>query len=151
MKVMIGMSRRRQTSNSLRVLRLDALGRVDHHDRGVDGGEGAVGVLGKVLVARRVEQVEEQPACSKVMTEATTEMPRSRSMPIQSERVLRRFASARTSPASWIAPPNKQQLFGQRGLAGVRVGDDGEGAPARDGVGVESWSSGFFGGSAAST
>ena len=25
----------------------------------------------------------------------------------------------------------QQQLFGQRGLAGVRVGDDGEGAPAR--------------------
>ena len=40
------------------------------------------------------------------MTEVTTEMPRSRSIPIQSERVLRRFALARTSPASWIAPPN---------------------------------------------
>ena len=25
----------------------------------------------------------------------------------------------------------QQELFGQRGLAGVRVGDDGEGAPAR--------------------
>ena len=36
MKVTIGMSRRRQTSNSLRVCALDALGRVDHHHRGVD-------------------------------------------------------------------------------------------------------------------
>ena len=40
------------------------------------------------------------------MTEVTTEMPRSRSMPIQSERVWRRLALARTSPASWMAPPN---------------------------------------------
>ena len=42
------------------------------------------------------------------MTEVTTEMPRSRSMPIQSERVLRRLALARTSPASWMAPPNRR-------------------------------------------
>ena len=41
------------------------------------------------------------------MTEVTTEMPRSRSIPIQSERVWRRLALARTSPASWIAPPNR--------------------------------------------
>ena len=41
-------------------LRLDALGGVDHHDRGVDRGQRAVGVLGEVLVARRVEQVEGQ-------------------------------------------------------------------------------------------
>jgi len=46
-----------------------------------------------------------QPPYSKVITEVTTEMPRSRSMPIQSERVWRRLALARTSPASWIAPP----------------------------------------------
>ena len=39
--------------------RLDALGGVDHHDGGVDRGQRAVGVLGEVLVARRVEQVED--------------------------------------------------------------------------------------------
>src|SRR5579883_305980 len=40
------------------------------------------------------------------MTDVTTEMPRARSISIQSERVWRRLALARTSPASWIAPPN---------------------------------------------
>src|ERR1039458_1002103 len=35
--------------------RLDPLGGVDHHHRRVDGGQGAVGVLREVLVARRVE------------------------------------------------------------------------------------------------
>src|SRR6202789_3018755 len=38
--------------------RLDALGRIDDHYGRVDGGKGAVGVLGKVLVARRIEKVE---------------------------------------------------------------------------------------------
>ena len=43
-------------------LRLDALRGVDDHERGVDRGEHAVGVLGEVLVARRVEQVHRKPA-----------------------------------------------------------------------------------------
>ena len=55
---------------------------------------------GAPLVAGGVEQAED------ASPEVTTEMLRSRSMPIHSERVLRRFALARTSPASWIAPPN---------------------------------------------
>ena len=40
-------------------LRLDALGRVEHHDRGVGGGEHPVGVLGEVAVAGGVEQVDD--------------------------------------------------------------------------------------------
>ena len=40
--------------------RLDAAGRVDHHDGGIDRGQRAVGVLGEVLVAGRVEQVEDR-------------------------------------------------------------------------------------------
>src|SRR3569832_614426 len=40
------------------------------------------------------------------MTEVTTEMPRSRSIFIQSERVLRRSPLALTWPARLIAPPN---------------------------------------------
>src|SRR5271155_5268756 len=43
------------------------------------------------------------------MTEVTTEMPRSRSMPIQSERVRRRSPLARTFPASWMAPPARNR------------------------------------------
>ena len=35
------------------------LARVEHHDRGVGGGQHAVGVLGEVAVARGVEQVDD--------------------------------------------------------------------------------------------
>ena len=40
--------------------RLDALGGVDHHHGGVDRRQRAIGVFGKVLMARRVQQVEHQ-------------------------------------------------------------------------------------------
>ena len=50
------------------------------------------------------------PSYSKVMTDVMTEMPRSFSISIQSDRVPRRFALAFTSPASWIAPP-KSSIF----------------------------------------
>jgi hypothetical protein len=59
--------------------------RIDHHDGGVDRGERAVGVLGEVLVARRVEQLKTRLSYSKVITEVTTEMPRSCSIAIQSD------------------------------------------------------------------
>jgi hypothetical protein len=76
---------------------------------------------------------------SKVITEVTTEMPRSRSIFIQSERVWILSRLALTSPASWIAPPKSKQLLGQRRLAGVGVRDDRESAPprhrAREGIG----------------
>jgi hypothetical protein len=42
-------------------------------------------------VARRVEQVEGDPSCSKLITAEETEMPRRRSTAIQSERT-RRYA-----------------------------------------------------------
>ena len=44
------------------------------------------------------------------MTEVTTEMPRSRSIFIQSERVWMRSFFALTSPASWMAPPNSSSF-----------------------------------------
>ncbi len=66
------------------------------------------------------------------MTDEVTEMPRCFSSSIQSEVAWREALRARTSPATWIAPPNQQQLLGQRGLARVGVGDDGEGAAAGD-------------------
>ena len=43
-------------------LRLDALGRVEHHDRGVGGGQHPVGVLGEVAVTGGVEQVDDAVA-----------------------------------------------------------------------------------------
>ena len=41
-------------------LRLDALAAVDDHDSGVRRHQGAVGVLGEVLVARRVQNVDDK-------------------------------------------------------------------------------------------
>jgi hypothetical protein len=80
------------------------IGRVHRRQR-------AVGVVGKVLVAGRIEQVEDVVASySKVITDVTTEMPRSRSIFIQSERVWMRSFLAFTSPASWIAPPNSSSF-----------------------------------------
>ena len=73
-----------------------------------------------------------QPLCSKVITEVTTEMPRSRSMPIQSDRVRRRSPFARTEPGELDRAAGAQQALGQRGLAGVGVRDDREGAAAGD-------------------
>ena len=82
-------------------------------------------------------RLKTHPACSNVIAEVTTEMPRSRSMPIQSEHVRRCSPSARTLPESWMASPARSKVLGQGGLAGVGVGDDREGAAAGDlGVGV---------------
>ena len=43
-------------------LRLHAVGGVDHHERGVHGGQHAIGVFREVLVARGVEQVDDAVA-----------------------------------------------------------------------------------------
>src|SRR5690606_10168552 len=51
-----------------------------------------------------------QSLYSKVITEVTTEMPRSRSIFIQSERVWMRSFLAFTSPASWMAPPKSRSF-----------------------------------------
>jgi hypothetical protein len=48
-------------------------------------------------------RLKASPSCSKLMTAEETEMPRSRSTAIQSERTRRRSPRALTSPASWIA------------------------------------------------
>jgi hypothetical protein len=63
-------------------------------------------------------------------------MPRSRSIFIQSDRVLRRSPLALTWPARLMAgqidgAAEQQQFLGQRGLAGVGMRDDRKGAAAR--------------------
>jgi hypothetical protein len=50
------------------------------------------------------------PSYSKVMTEAVTEIPRSRSTFIQSERARRASPRALTAPASWMAPPKSSSF-----------------------------------------
>ena len=64
-------------------------------------------------MARRVEQVEGEPPCSKLIAADETEMPRSRSTAIQSERTRRRNLSIssgrRVIPK--ILPSNRRQLL----------------------------------------
>jgi hypothetical protein len=55
-------------------------------------------------------RLKASPSCSKLITAEETEMPRSRSTAIQSERTRRRSPRAFTSPASWIAPPNSSNF-----------------------------------------
>ena len=55
-------------------------------------------------------RLKASPSCSKLITAGETEMPRSRSTAIQSERTRRRSPRALTSPANWSAPPNSSNF-----------------------------------------
>ena len=116
--------------------RLDALGRVDHHHGGVDGGQGPVGVLGKVFVARRVEQVEDAVA---VFEGHHRGHDRNAALALDAHPVgagLAAIGLGAHLAGELNRAAKQEQLLGQRGLAGVGVRDDREGAPARDGVQV---------------
>jgi hypothetical protein len=110
-------------------LRLDALGGVDHHDRAVDRGQGPVGVFREVLVAGRVEQVEEDSGPLEGHHRRGHRNPA----------LLLDRHPVGTGSAAVAARPDLpglvdrargvEELFGQGRLAGVRMGDDREGAP----------------------
>ena len=111
-------------------LRLDAVGRVDHHQRRVDRGQHAVGVLREVLVAGRVEQVDHAVAVLHLHHRARD---RDAALLLDLHPVGRRVARrlARLHRAGDLdRAGEQQQLLGQRGLAGVGVGNDREGAAA---------------------
>jgi hypothetical protein len=111
-------------------LRFHAVGRVDHHQGRVDGGEHAVGVFGEVLVAGRVEQVDDVVAVQHLHDRRGH----------RDAALLFDFHPVGGGMARGLArlhragdldrAGEKQQLLCQRGLAGVRVGNDREGATA---------------------
>jgi hypothetical protein len=127
--------------------RLDALGGVDHHDRGVDGGQRAVGVLGEVLVAGRVEQVEHRAAVLEVHHRGGD---RDAALLLDLHPVRAGapgLAAGLHRPRDVDGAAEQQQLLGQGRLAGVRVGDDRERAPETGGVaGQAGVGSGDYGG-----
>ena len=109
-------------------LRLDPLGRVDHHDGGIDSGQRAIGVFGEVLVPRRVEQVEGDAVTLECHDRAGHRNPALlfdlHPVGPRPPRRPARFDLAREVDRA----AGQQQFFGQRRLARVGVRDDGEGA-----------------------
>ncbi len=126
------MSRRRQTSNSLRVRALDALRRVDHHDGGIDGRERAIGVFREVFVARCVEQVEHKVLELEGHHRGHDGNCRARA---QSSSSPSACCGARpwplTCPARLIAPPNSSSFSVSVVLPASGCENDRERAPAR--------------------
>ena len=116
--------------------RLDALGGVDHHHRRVDGGKGPVGVLGKVLVAGRIEKVEDAIA---IFEGHHRRHDGNTAVALDAHPVgtgLAAIGLGAHFAGELNGAAEQEQLFGQRRLAGVRMRNDREGAPARDGVQV---------------
>ena len=111
---------------------LDTLRGVDDHDRAVDRGQRAVGVFREILVARRVEQVEGEA----VMLEAHhrgRHRNAALALHLQPVRARTPLLAARLHRTGHLdGAGEQQQLLGQRGLAGVGMRDDREGAATRD-------------------
>ena len=115
--------------------RLDALGGVDHHDRGIDRRQRAIGVFRKVLVARRVEQVEDEVVELEGHHRGDD---RDAALALDLHPVgtgVAPLALGLDLAGEIDRAAEQQQLFGQRGLAGVRMRDDRKGAAARHFIG----------------
>src|SRR5262249_10185144 len=112
-------------------LRLQALGRVQQHDRAVHRLEHAVGVLGEVRVTWRIEQVETETLVAEAQRRrgdrdaAVALYPH----PARGDPAPPRLAvhRARVVDRGRV----QRERLGQRGLAGVRVADHRERTPPR--------------------
>ena len=104
--------------------RLDALRRVDDHQRAVHRGERAIGVLGKVFVTRRVEQIDQRAGVRKLHHRGGD---RDAALLLEPHPIRRRVP-ARLAPLDRPRHLNRaaeqEQLLGQRGLARVGMRND---------------------------
>ena len=111
-------------------LRLHTVGRIDHHQRRIHRREHAVGVFREVFVAGRVEQVDDMVAVQHLHHAGGD----------RDAALLLDFHPVGGGVAAGFAAfdgagdldrtREQQQLFRQRGLARVGVGNDGKGAAA---------------------
>ena len=110
-------------------LRLDALRAVDDHDRAVCRHERAVGILGEVLMARSVENVD---AVAAVLELHDGGGHGNAALLFDLHPVGGRRAGALALDLAGLrdGPAVEQKLFGQRGLTGVGVRNDGKGPAA---------------------
>ena len=109
-------------------LHLHALGRVDHHHGRIHRRQYAIGILGKIFVARRIQQIDGMAGVVELhhRTGHRNAALFFHFHPIGSgmTRALARLHRARHLNRA----AEQQQLFRERGLARIRVGDDGESA-----------------------
>ncbi len=113
----------------------DAFGAVDDHQRGVHRRQSAVGVLGEILVARRIQQIDDAIIEWELHHRGGH---RDAALLLQAHpiggRVTRRLA-ALDGAGHLDGAAEQQQFFGQRGFAGVGVGDDGKSSSSADFLG----------------
>ncbi len=110
--------------------RLDAFGGIDHHHGGIDRRQRAIGIFGKILVAGRVQQVEDQAAIFEGHHRGDDGNP---ALALDLHPVgagVAPFALGPDLARHVDRAAEQQELFRQRGLAGIGMGDDGKGAPA---------------------
>ena len=74
----------------------------------------------------------QQPSYWNCITEEVTEIPRCFSISIQSDTAARRFFLALDRTGLGNGPAVEQEFFGERGLTGVGVRDNGKGTPPPD-------------------
>ena len=105
-------------------LRLDALGRVHHQQRALAGGERAVHLIGEIDMARRVDEIERiGPAVFALIVEAhRLRLDGDAALALQVHIVEHLVAHLALRQAA----AGLDQPVGQRGLAVVDMGDDGE-------------------------
>ncbi len=111
---------------------LHTLAAVDHHQRAVHRGEGAVGVFGEVLVAGGVEQVDHVLAVGELHHRGGDGNPALllHGHPVGSGVAVGFARFHRAGDFDGLA--HQQQALGDGGLARVGVGNDGEGTALRD-------------------
>ena len=112
--------------------RLDALGGIDDHDGGIDSRQRAIGVVGEVFVAGRVEQVEDVVAIFEGHHRGDD---RNAAFALDLHPVragLDTVLLGLDLAGELDRSAEKQKLLGQCRLAGIRVRDDRKGAAARD-------------------
>jgi hypothetical protein len=111
---------------------LDALAIVEEHHGAVGGDQGAVGVLGEILVAGRVEQVDLVPLVFE-LHHARRDRDAALLLELHPVRGRMPLGPARFHrPGQMDRASVQEELLRERRLARVRVADDGERPPAAD-------------------
>ena len=120
-------------------LRFDAFGRIDDHDDGVDGGEDAVSVFGKVFMTWGVEEID---SVASVVELEDGGGDRNAALPFEFHPIgsgLAGIFSGGDRSSELDRATIEEKFFGESGFAGIGVRDDSESATALDFSEHEKW------------